>query len=43
MVPAPLYELDAWTLPKEFKKRLDGTYTKMLRVVKNIMATAFVD
>ena len=31
-----LYGSTAWTLTKALKKKLDGAYTKMLRVVKNV-------
>ena len=31
-----LYGSCTWTLTKELEKKLDGCYTKMLRVVKNV-------
>ena len=31
-----LYGLTGWTLTQSLDKKLDGTYTKMLRVVKNV-------
>ena len=31
-----LYGSDTWTLTQALEKRLDGAYTKMLRVVKNV-------
>ena len=34
--PVLLYGSNSWTLTEQLKKKLDGTYTKMLRVVKNV-------
>ena len=31
-----LYGSEAWTLTKKLERKLDGTYTRMLRVVFNI-------
>ena len=31
-----LYGSEAWTLTKKHEKKLDGTYTRMLRAILNI-------
>ena len=36
MTTVLLYGSCTWTLTKELEKKLDGCYTKMLRVVKNV-------